>query len=132
MDSSIYYGFVIYAHVGEIPHNKQPDIEHRIKSSFSCEDWYYENNNIYNLNIDTSVKVEFKEETTEQEQEMGLSKYGLVFTSVFFDSWRNREPHKNFCAKILHKITCEKEAFYLLDGKMIPLPKTKRLKKKRR
>ena len=132
MDLLIYDGWAIYAHVGEIPHNKQPAIEHSLKTSFSCEEWYYEDSHIYNINIDTSVKVEFKEETTEQEREMGLSRYGLVLRSVYFDTWRNRDEHKNFCTEVLSKIRWKKQAFYWLDGKMIPLPQTSRLKKKRK
>lgn len=130
MDLTIYDGFKIYTHKGKVQHNKQPEIVHRLQTSFSCGDWHFENSHIYNMNIDTSVKVEFKEETTEQEQEMGLNRYGVVLTSVFFDTWRNREQHKQFCTEVLHKITWEKEAFYLLDGKMIQVPKTKKLKKK--
>lgn len=131
MDLSIYDGFVIYAHVGKIPHNKQPEKEQSLKTSFSCEGWSYEDSHIYNVNIDTSIKVEFKEETTEEERAMGLSRYGMCFTSVFFDSWRNIEQHKNFCIKVLNKIKWEKQAFYRFNGKLIPLPRTKRLKEKR-
>ena len=123
--------------MGKIPYNKQPDIEHRIRSSFSCEDWYYEDSHIYNENFYENfyapIKVEFKEETTEQEREMGLSRYGLVFDCVFFakDTRQNVCSHKSFCTKVLNKITLKKQVFYLIDGKMIPLPKRKRLKKKK-
>jgi hypothetical protein len=121
MDLSIYDGWVIYTHVGEIPFNKQHHIEQKLKTAFSYEGWQYQENHIYNVKIDTSVKVEFKEETTEQEREMGLAKYGLTLSSVFIDTWRNRKQHKNYCKDVLHKISWKKKAFYLIDGKMIPL-----------
>ena len=114
MDLLIYDGWAIYAHVGEIPHNKQPAIEHSLKTSFSCEEWYYEDSHIYNINIDTSVKVEFKEETTEQEREMGLSRYGLVLRSVYFDTWRNRDEHKKILLRSFKQNQMEKTGFLLV------------------
>ena len=134
MDSPIYNGFKIYAYYEGISPNKQPEIEHKLQTSFSCEDWYIQDSHIYNENFYAPIKVEFKTETNEQEWKMGLNGYGLVFNCVFFakDTWQNICSHKNFCTKVLNKITWKKQAFYLIDGKMIPLPTTKRLKQKRR
>lgn len=137
MNSQIYDGFVIYAYVPRIPTIKQPEIEQKIQTLFSYDGWYYQDSCIYNENFSENfyapVKVEFKADATEQEWEMGLDGYQLVFDCPFFakDTRQNIFFHKNFCTEVLHKITWKKQAFYIIDGKLLPLPKTQRAKRKK-
>ena len=130
---TVYHGWKIYAHVGKVAHNRIPDLKRKIKNWFDQGEWSFEDNHrtfIYNQNIDSPIEIIFKEQTTEEEKSMGLSKYGIVFKSDFF-GWRSEYPHRQLCDEVSHRITWQKQACLLINDECIPVSKTRILRRKK-
>jgi hypothetical protein len=134
LDLTVYNGWKIYTHVGKVPRSEIPDLKRKIKSWFDQGEWVYEDNHkttIYHPTIHSQIEIIFQEETTEQEKSKGLSKYGIVFKSGFF-GWRDEYRHQQLCDKVSHKITWQKQAYFLRDNELIPVRKKHLLRMKRR
>lgn len=130
---TVYHGWKIYAHIGKVTRNKIPHLKSKIRVWFEQGEWSFEDNYrtiIYNENVDSPIEVVFKEETTEEEKSRGLNKYGIVIQSNSFDL-RNTYPHQQLCKEVLHKITWQKQGFYLIDDEWIPIPQRRILRKKK-
>ena len=134
MDLTVYHGWKIYTHVGKPTPNKIPLLKSKLRGLFGQGEWSFENGYrtmIYNENVDSPIEVVFNEVTTEEEKSRGLTKYGVVIKSDFF-GLRNTHPHKQLCKEVLHKITWQKQAYYLTDDGWIPVSKTRVLRMKKR
>ena len=134
MNLTIYQGWKIYAHVGKVAHNDFPDLKRKIKRWFGKGEWSFEDSDrifIYNQNIDSPIEVRFVDETTEEEKAKGLSMYGIVFDAPFI-SWKNEYSHRQLCNEVSHKITWQKQAYYLIDDEWIPVSKLRILRWRKR
>jgi len=120
---TVYYGWEIHTHVGKPNPTEIPDLKRKMKSWFSQEGWEYEDDGrilIYSVKIDEPIQVFFKDITTEQEESMGLRKYGIVIKSEPF-SLRNDYAHKQVCFDVLSKIPWKKQAYFLTNNGLIPV-----------
>ena len=94
---------------------------------FGQSPWWFEDNKyrtiIHNENVDSHIEIIFPEENTEEEKSRGLDKYGMIIQSLHPGLLRTRNInlHKQYCEEILHKITWRKQAYYLIDDKLIPV-----------
>lgn len=142
MDLYNYHGWIGYAHNGEIPKLKQPEYVQKISYIFSSDGWTTETNGrtfIYNENFDEPIELIFKDETTEKERELGVTKYGMKFESNFQDFWKTKrtqqrlsEKHKRLQKDFSSKITWEKQFFNKIDYELVRVQKQKKVRLKRK
>lgn len=120
-----YQGWKIYTHTGKPTHNEKRHLKGKMGGWFGQSPWWFEDNKyrtmIHNENVDSSIEIIFREETTEEEKSRGLDKYGMVIQSVYPACLhaQNIYQHKQFCEEILHKITWRKQACYLIGDELI-------------
>ena len=130
-----YQGWKIYTHTGKPTHNEKRHLKGKMGGWFGQSPWWFEDNKyrtmIHNENVDSSIEIIFREETTEEEKSRGLDKYGIVFQSYPF-GLRNTYQHKQLCKEVLHKITWQKQAYYLTDDGLVPVSKTRILRRKKK
>lgn len=135
MDLDIYHGWRTYTHSGKITKQNQPEIISKITHTFSFDGWTTESNErtfIYNDSIDASIELIFKDETTEKERDMGLTKYGIILKCDFFDHWRKRIEHQEVCSQLVDKLPWCSHSFILINDEWILVKKTKRLRPRRK
>jgi len=128
---NIYHGWKIYANTCV---HHFPELKRELKRRFDQGEWSFEDNDrtfIYNQNIDSPIEIFFNDETTEEEKAMRLNRYKVVFDAPFF-GWKNEYFHRQLCDKVLHKITWQKEAYYLTDDGLIPVKKRRILRMRKR
>ena len=122
-------------HVGRVSPVELQHFKNNLKTRFDQGEWSFEDNDriiITNEKIDSNIEVIINGEPTEFEESIALTKYGVVFKSNFFDHWRNRDYHQNLCTEVCQKITWQKQAYFLVNDKWVPVPKKLKFKMKRK
>jgi len=137
LDSSIYCGWRIYAHVGEVANTEIPILKMRVKGWFDPKEWGNEDEDSYSISFyhestKSEVQVTFRPQLTNVETMMGLNRFGVVFKSDFFD-WgrRNERLHQQLCDEVSHMIPWQKQAYDLADHEWIPVRRKSILRWKR-
>jgi len=140
LDLTIYDGWRIYTHVGEVAYSEIPFLKMTVKSWFDPGEWEYKEDR-YTISFchegTDSVIVDFRPQFTNMETTMRLDGFGVVFKSDFRDWGRRNERlhqrlHKQLRDDIWHRIPWQKKTCEWLDNKLKLVSKRHILRMKRR
>jgi hypothetical protein len=138
LDLTIYDGWRIYTHVGEVANSEIPILKMTVRGWFDPEKWEYEDKDSYTISFchestKSEVIVDFRPQFTSMETTMGLDGFGVVFKSNFLDwGWRNERLHQQLRDDIWHRIPWQKKACDWIDSKLKLVSKTRILRMKKR
>jgi hypothetical protein len=139
LDSAVYCGWRIYAHEGEVANNEIPRLKAMVKARLSQEGLEYKDEDtctisFYHESTKSEVIATFRPQFTNVEVTMGLGGFGVVFKSDFPDwGWRaqtrqNERRHQQLRDEVFHMISWQKKTGDLIDGKLVLVPKRRRLR----
>jgi hypothetical protein len=127
LDSEIYCGWRIYAHVGEVANSEVPILKMKVKGWFDTEGLECENEDSYTISFyhksaESYVQVTFRPQLTNVETTLGLDRFGVVFKSDFFN-WglRSERLHQQLRDEVSHRIPWRKQSYDVVDHKWIPV-----------